>query len=132
MKRLMYNSKKACFEWSDFIPQFTKDYGISCVKKNKYVEDKVRINNNEVSTGTSRTALYTMPGGVDNGIRYSPLYDSSGLDVTEIEANKRILQNAKDSVSEMIKNEVDNQIKEVEAVTASKSSGKDSDSSSSE
>lgn len=124
MKRLMYNSKKACFEWSDFVPQITYDFGKSCVKKNKYVKDKIRINNNEVSTGTNRTALYTMPGGVDNGIRYSPLYDSSGLDITEIEANKRILQNAKDSVSEMIKNEV-------EAVTASKSSSNDSDSDSS-
>lgn len=105
MKRLTFNAKKCVFEWTDWIPVITSDFGPSCVKKGKYVEDTVRINNNEVSTGTSRTALYTMPGGIDNGIRYAPLYETSGLDITEIEANKRILQNAKDKASDMIKEE---------------------------
>ena len=103
MKRLVYDPKKCEIVWKNWIPEITLNYGDSCVKKSKYVEDKVRINNNEVSTGTSRTALYTMPGGVDNGVRYSPLYESSGLDITEIEANKRLIENAKAEVEGMIK-----------------------------
>lgn len=105
MKRLVYDRKKCCFVWNEWKPFITKDYGPSCVKKSKYVEDKVRINNNEVSTGSTRTALYTMPGGVDNGIRYSALYESSGLDITEIEANKRVLEAAKKDVEVKIKEE---------------------------
>ena len=107
MKRLLFDKKTANFSWKDWRPEIIQDYGPSCVKKQKYVTDTVRINNNEVSTGTSRTALYTMPGGVDNGVRYSPLYESSGLDITEIEANKRIIQQAKDKASDMIKEEFD-------------------------
>lgn len=107
MKRLIYDKKTCSFIFNDWKPFIIKDFGDSCVQKNKYVSDKVRINNNEVYTGTSRTALYTMPGGVDNGVRYSPLYESSGLDITEIEANKTILQNAKTDVQNMIKDEVD-------------------------
>lgn len=107
MRRLIYDKKSCSFIWKDWKPVYISDFGESCVKKNKYVEDKVRINNNEVSTGTSRTALYTMPGGVDNGVRYAPLYESSGLDITEIEANKKALQNAKEKASDMIKEEFD-------------------------
>lgn len=107
MKRLIFDSKSCTFKYGDWIPQITKEYGDSCVRKSKYVSDTVRINNNEVSTGTSRTALYTMPGGVDNGVRYAPLYESSGLDITEIEANKRVLANAKDKVEDMVKEELD-------------------------
>ena len=59
MKRLVYDRKKCCMVWSDWKPTITKEYGPSCVKKSKYVEDKVRINNNEVSTGSTRIALYT-------------------------------------------------------------------------
>lgn len=104
MKRLILNSKGE-YVFEDWIPMSVEDFGPTCVKIGKYVEDKVRINNNEVSTGTSRTALYTMPGGVDNGVRYSPLYESSGLDITEIEANKNALKNALDKVSDMVKDE---------------------------
>lgn len=107
MKRLIYDKKTCSFVFKDWKPFITKDFGDSCVKKNKYVEDKVRINNNEVSTGSTRTALYTMPGGVDNGVRYSALYETSGLDITEINANKQILENAKSKVEDMIKEEVD-------------------------
>lgn len=107
MKRLIFDSKTCEFVWSDWKPFITDSYGDSCVKKSKYVEDKVRINNNEVSTGTTRTALYTMPGGIDTGVRYSALYESSGLDITEIEANKRIIQNAKSEAEKMIKEEFD-------------------------
>lgn len=105
MKRLTFDSKKCTFVWSDWKPFITEDFGDSCVKKSKYVEDKIRINNNEVSTGSNRMALYTMPGGVDNGIRYSSLYESSGLDITEIEANKAILSRAKSEVEDKIKDE---------------------------
>lgn len=107
MKRLIFDSKSCTFKYADWIPNITKEYGDSCVRKSKYVSDTVRINNNEVSTGTSRTALYTMPGGVDNGVRYAPLYGSSGLDITEIEANKRVLANAKEKVEDMVKEELD-------------------------
>lgn len=107
MKRLVYDKKSCSLVFKDWKPFITKEFGDSCVKKNKYVSDKVRINNNEVSTGTSRTALYTMPGGVDNGVRYSALYETSGLDITEINANKQILQNAKTKAEDMIREEVD-------------------------
>lgn len=107
MKRLVYDKKTCTFVFKDWKPTIVSDFGDSCVKKNKYVSDKVRINNNEVSTGSTRTALYTMPGGVDSGVRYSALYESSGLDITEIEANKNLLQNAKSKVEDMIKDEVD-------------------------
>ena len=105
MKRLIFDSKTCSLKFGDWKPEYVSDFGSSCVRKSKYVSDTVRINNNEVNTGTSRTALYTMPGGVDNGVRYSPLYESSGLDITEIEANKRILSNAKDKVEDMVKEE---------------------------
>lgn len=107
MKRLIYDSKTCTFKFGDWKPGIVSDFGPSCVRKQKYVSDTVRINNNEVSTGTTRTALYTMPGGVDNGVRYAPLYASSGLDITEIEANKRVLQQAKEKASDMIKEEFD-------------------------
>lgn len=105
MKRLIFDSKIGSFKFGDWKPEITLDFGSSCVRKQKYVSDTVRINNNEVSTGTTRMALYTMPGGVDNGIRYAPLYASSGLDITEIEANKRVLQQAKETAQTMIKEE---------------------------
>lgn len=107
MKRLIYDYKTYSFKFGDWKPEIVSDYGSSCVRKQKYVSDTVRINNNEVSTGTTRTALYTMPGGVDNGVRYAPLYASSGLDITEIEANKRVLQQAKDKAESMVKEEFD-------------------------
>lgn len=105
MKRLIYDFKTCSFKFGDWKPQITSNFGSSCVRKQKYVSDYVRINNNEVSTGTTRTALYTMPGGVDNGVRYAPLYASSGLDITEIEANKRVLQQAKETAESMVKQE---------------------------
>lgn len=107
MKRLIFDSKTCSFKFGDWKPKIVSDFGSSCVRKQKYVSDTVRINNNEVSTGTTRTALYTMPGGVDNGIRYAQLYASSGLDITEIEANKRILQQAKEEAEHMVKEEFD-------------------------
>lgn len=107
MKRFVYDSKAHILVRKDWKPEIVSQFGDSCVKKNKYVSDKVRINNNEVSTGTTRTALYTMPGGVDNGVRYAPLYESSGLDITEIEANKAVLKNARAHVEEKIKEEFD-------------------------
>lgn len=107
MRRLIFNPKICGFEWKDWIPNQNSEFGLSCVQKNKYVSDKVRINNKEVQSGSNRTALYTMPGGIDNGVRYSALYSDSGLDITEIEANKRIIANAKDRVEDMIKEEVD-------------------------
>ena len=79
MKRLIFDSKTCSLKFGDWKPEYVSDFGSSCVRKSKYVSDTVRINNNEVNTGTSRTALYTMPGGVDNGVRYSPLYESSTL-----------------------------------------------------
>lgn len=122
MKRLVYDFKTSSLVWKNWIPEVTQDFGASCVKKQKYVSDTVRINNNEVSTGTTRTALYTMPGGVDNGVRYSALYESSGLDVTELEANKRVIQEAKNKASELIKEEFD----KISTETANKVSMKDS------
>lgn len=107
MKRLLLDGKTGEYVFKDWKPEIVSDFGPTCVKISKYVEDKVRINNNEVSTGTSRTALYTMPGGVDNGVRYSPLYESSGLDITEIEANKTVLKAALDKASDMVKDEFD-------------------------
>ena len=129
MKRFIFDCKLGTYKLGDWKPFITEDFGPSCVKKNKYVEDKVRINNNEVSTGSSRTALYTMPGGVDNGVRYSALYESSGLDITEIEANKNIIKAAKDKTEDMIKEEFD----KISNETANKisKSVKSSDSSSS-
>ncbi|CAJ0600763.1 unnamed protein product [Cylicocyclus nassatus] len=59
-----------------------------------------------------------MPDGIDNGVRYAALYEQKGLDPTEIEANKQLLANAKESVEEMISNEVQ---KELETVQVSKS-----------
>lgn len=105
MKRLIYDFKTCSFKFGDWKPEIVSDFGSSCVRKQKYISDTVRINNNEVSTGTTRTALYTMPGGVDNGVRYAALYASSGLDITEIEANKRVLQQAKDKAESMVKEE---------------------------
>ena len=128
MKRLIFDSKKCELVWTDWRPSIIDSYGDSCVKKSKYVEDKVRINNNEVSTGTTRTALYTMPGGIDNGVRYSPLYESSGLDITEIEANKRLIQNAKNEVEGLIKDEFD----KISTETANKVSMKSKSSTSSD
>lgn len=107
MKRLVYDPKKCSFVWKNWIPEKVFDFGDSCVKKNKYVSDKVRINNNEVSTGSTRTALYTMPGGIDTGVRYAPLYESSGLDITEIKAVENSLKQAESKASEMIKEEFD-------------------------
>lgn len=107
MKRLLLDGKTGEYVFKDWIPQTVSDFGPTCIKISKYIEDKVRINNNEVSTGTSRTALYTMPGGVDNGVRYSPLYESSGLDITEIEANKAALQNAFNTAENLVKEEFD-------------------------
>lgn len=113
MKRYLYNLKTQSYELKDWTPFYTEDFGPSCVKKQKYVNDKVRINNQEVSTGSNRTALYTMPGGIDNGVRYAALYEHSGLDITEIEANKRILQQAKDKVEDMLKEDIEQQIETV-------------------
>lgn len=107
MKRCVFNPKLGTYVYTDWIPNVIETFGDSCVKKSKYVSDTVRINNNEVSTGNTRTALYTMPGGIDNGVRYSALYETSGLDITEIEANKRILEAAKDKVEDSIKEEID-------------------------
>ena len=130
MKRYLFNIKTQTYELKDWIPNIKSDFGPSCVKKQKYVNDKVRINNQEVSTGTNRTALYTMPGGVDNGVRYAALYDHSGLDITEIEANKRILQSAKTDVENMLKNEVEKTMEKV--AETSKSASKSADTGSSE
>lgn len=132
MKRLVYDRKKCCMVWSDWKPAITQEFGPSCVKKSKYVDDKIRINNNEVSTGSNRTALYTMPGGVDNGIRYSALYESSGLDITEIEANKRVLEAAKKEVEGKIKEEFDKISTETADKIAMKSKGSSSSSGSSD
>lgn len=107
MKRFIFDPKTHTLVRKEWKPEIVTIFGDSCVKKNKYVSDKIRINNNEVSTGTSRTALYTMPGGVDNGVRYAPLYDSSGLDITEIEANRNLLKIAQANVEEKIKEEFD-------------------------
>lgn len=107
MKRFIFDPKTHTLVRKEWKPKIVTIFGDSCVKKNKYVSDKVRINNNEVSTGTTRTALYTMPGGVDNGVRYAPLYDSSGLDITEIEANRNLLKNAQALVEDKIKEEFD-------------------------
>lgn len=120
MKRLIYDFKTASFKFGDWIPEIVSSFGDSCVRKQKYVSDTVRINNNEVSTGTTRTALYTMPGGVDNGVRYAPLYESSGLDITEIEANKALLTQAKNKVDDMVKEEFEKAVKE--SVESSKQS----------
>lgn len=105
MKRLILDFKSRTYVFKDWQPKIVDDFGPTCVKISKYVEDKVRINNNEVSTGTTRTALYTMPCGIDNGVRYSPLYQDSGLDITEIEANKNTLKQALDKASDMIREE---------------------------
>lgn len=129
MKRLIFDSKSCTFKYGNWIPQITKEFGDSCVRKSKYVSDTVRINNNEVSTGTSRTALYTMPGGIDNGVRYAPLYESSGLDITEIEANKRVLSNAKDKVEDMVKEELEKISTETADKVSMKSDGGSSSSS---
>lgn len=118
MKRLCYSSKDCGFVWKNWIPKVVTDFGPSVTQKKKYVTDKVRINNQEVTTGSSRTALYTMPDGIDTGVRYAALYEQKGLDPTEIEANKQLLANAKESVEEMISSEVQ---KELETVTASQS-----------
>lgn len=132
MKRLIYDSKKMAFVFSNWIPSITDSFGDSCVRKQKYVSDKVRINNNEVSTGSNRTALYTMPGGVDVGVRYSPLYDSSGLDITEIEANKALISSAKTKVEDMVKEEYDKISTEVATKISQNSKNPSSDSGSSE
>lgn len=132
MKRLIYDNKTCSFVFKDWKPFITQEFGDSCVKKNKYVSDKVRINNNEVSTGATRTALYTMPGGVDNGVRYSPLYDTSGLDITEINANKKILENAKSKVEDMVREEVDKISTETANKVAMSAKSESSSSSSSE
>lgn len=127
MKRFVFDPKTHTLVRKDWKPTIVTVFGDSCVKKNKYVSDKVRINNNEVSTGTSRTALYTMPGGIDNGVRYAPLYDSSGLDITEIEANRNLLKNAQAHVEEKIKEEFD----KISTETADKISQSSSNSSNS-
>lgn len=124
MKRLIFDPKLGTTVYKDWIPEIVDTYGDSCVKKSKYVSDTVRINNNEVSTGNTRTALYTMPGGVDNGVRYSALYETSGLDITEIEANKKILENAKNTVEESIKEEFDKISTETANKIAQKSASK--------
>lgn len=129
MKRYVFDSKIGTYKFTEWKPFITSDFGESCVKRNKYVEDKVRINNNEVNTGSSRTALYTMPGGVDTGVRYSALYESSGLDITEIEANKNIIKAAKNKAEDMIKEEFDKI--STETVNKISQSSKSSDSSSS-
>lgn len=125
MRRLIFNSKTNSYEWGDYIPCQTKNYGSSCVQKKKYISDRVRINNQEVSTGNNRTALYTMPGGVDNGVRYSALYEHSGLDITEINATKNTIQKTKDKVEKAIKQEIDKQLENIP-----KANVKDSNSSS--
>ena len=109
MKRLMFNSKSGLNEWNDYYPTYIKetDFGVSCVLQNCSVPEKVRINNQEVTTGKSRIALYTMPNGEDTGVRYSPMYEFMGSDITELEANKRLLQQAKEYASDMIKEEFD-------------------------
>lgn len=132
MKRICFNPKSHVYEWYDWKPLQNSNFGPSCVQKKKYIKDKVRINNQEVSTGNNRTALYTMPDGTDNGIRYSALYDSSGLDITEIEATKTQLKNAVDKVGDMIKEEVKENIKNLPKAHASKDSNDNSDTSSSE
>lgn len=110
MKRLMYSSKTFQLEFCDFHPEIVDDYGVSSVLINKSVPQKVMINNQEVQTGNSRTALYTMPNGVDNGVRYSPMYEFMGADITELEANKRVLQNAKSEVEKQLRDEVTKEI----------------------
>lgn len=107
MKRYCFDITKNEFVYKDWLPEYTNNFGPSCVKKNKYVSDKVRINNQEVATGSNRTALYTMPGGVDNGVRYAALYEHSGLDITEIEANKKVLEAAKSKVEDMVNDELE-------------------------
>lgn len=128
MKRLCFNSKTKTYEWLEWKPSQNSDFGPSCVQKKKYVKDKVRINNQEVQTGNNRTALYTMPDGTDNGVRYSPLYEHSGLDITEIEATKDVMQKALDKVTEAVKEEVKENLKNVPKanVTKDKSEGSES------
>ena len=113
MKRLVFNSKTNSYEWNDYIPFQTKNFGNSCVQKKKYISDRVRINNQEVSTGNNRTALYTMPNGIDNGVRYSALYEHSGADITEINATKNALQQTKKKVEKAIQNEIDKQLENI-------------------
>lgn len=113
MRRLVFNSKTNSYEWDDFIPYQTKTFGSSCVQKKKYISDRVRINNQEVQTGNSRTALYTMPGGIDNGVRYSALYEHSGLDITEINATKNQLKATKEKVEKAIRQEIDKQLENI-------------------
>lgn len=129
MKRLIYDFKTASYKFGDWIPETVSSFGDSCVRKQKYVSDTVRINNNEVSTGSTRIALYTMPGGVDNGVRYAPLYESSGLDITEIEANKALLTQAKNKVDEMVKEEFEKTVKETVETSKQSISNSSSDSS---
>lgn len=126
MKRLLFDVKTGEYVFGDWKPQIVSDFGPTCVKIGKYVEAKVRINNNEVSTGSSRTALYTMPGGVDNGVRYSPLYESSGLDITEIEANRTVLKTALDKASDMVKDEFEKISAETAKTNNSSSSASES------
>lgn len=131
MKRLQYNSKICSFEFGDFRPEIVDDYGVSCVLINKSVPQKVMINNQEVQTGNSRTALYTMPNGVDSGVRYSPMYEFMGADVTELEANKRVLQNAKSEVEKQLRDEVSKEIEAMNEATEVESVVENSNSSSS-
>lgn len=120
MKRLCFNPKTKIYEWSEWKPSQNSNFGLSCVQKKKYVQDKVRINNQEVQTGNNRTALYTMPDGSDNGVRYSALYEHSGLDITEINATKKIMENALDKVTEAVKNEVKENLKIVPKANVTK------------
>lgn len=129
MKRLMYNSKTCQFEFRDFHPELVDDYGVSCVLINKSVPQKVMINNQEVQTGNSRTALYTLPNGEDNGVRYSPMYEFMGADVTELEANKRALQQAKNEVSEKLREEVSKEVEALKEATKVENVAKTNDSS---
>lgn len=128
----MFNPKTGCCEWSDFIPKYISDFGLSCVQKKKYIKDKVRINNQEVTTGSNRTALYTMPGGIDTGVRYASLYEHSGLDITEIKAAEQTLKNARSTVEKKIKEEIQNNLKELEEKAAANQATKSTDSESSE
>ena len=113
MRRLVYDSKTNSYVWNDWIPHMNSKFGNSCVQKKKYISDRVRINNQEVTTGNNRTALYTMPGGVDNGVRYSALYEHSGLDITEINAVKQSLESTKKKVEKAVKEEMEKQLNEL-------------------
>lgn len=132
MKRLCFNPKTKVYEWLEWKPLQNSNFGLSCVQKKKYVKDKIRINNQEVQTGNNRTALYTMPDGTDNGIRYSSLYEHSGLDVTEIDATKNVLSKALDKVTEAVKEEVKENLKSIPKAHSSKNTIEKSDNSSSE